>query len=354
MNNHSFAALDVHAATTTFVVLDEHGKERIHGVCETKAESLLSLVKGISGSVDLTLEEGTHAAWLYELLSPHVAKLVVCNPRKNRRSKESKTDRIDAWQLAKWLKSGDLSPVYHGRHRTRQLKELVRGYEHLVDDNTRAKNRLKAIYRSRGVSTAGQTVYVADSREEWLGKLGSAGLVSRAEWLYGEIATLDELAANAKAAVKQEARKHRGCCLLNTVPGIGWIRAATIVAHVATPFRFRTKRQFWSYCGFGVVTWSSDDWEMVDSKLIRKRKPISTRGLNRKHNRHLKDAFKGAARTASSSQGVFRPHYDALVNSGKRESLARLTVARKIAATSLTIWKKGEEFELAKAVIRTE
>jgi transposase len=170
--------------------------------------------------------------------------------------------------------------------------------------------------------------------------------------MYAEIEVLDSVAAEAKAAVVREARKHRGCQLLKTVPGIWWLRAATVVAHVSTPFRFRTKRQFWSYCGFAVVTWSSDDWEMVDSKLIRKRKPISTRGLNKKYNRHLKDAFKGAAKTASS--GVFKPHFDALVASGMRESLARLTVARKIAATSLAIWKKGEKFELGKAVIRTE
>jgi len=32
----------------------------------------------------VTLEEGTWAAWLYDLLKPHVAKLVVCNPRKKR------------------------------------------------------------------------------------------------------------------------------------------------------------------------------------------------------------------------------------------------------------------------------
>ena len=162
------------------------------------------------------------------------------------------------------------------------------------------------------------------------------------------------MAAEARAVVVREARKHQGCRLLKTVPGIGWLRAATVVAHVATPFRFRTKRQFWSYCGFGVVTWSSDDWEMIDSKLIRKRRPVSTRGLNRKHNRNLKRAFKGAARTASTGNGVFKPHYEALVSSGMRESLARLTVARKIAATNLTIWKKGEKFDLKKSVIRSE
>ena len=77
---------------------------------------------------------------------------------------------------------------------------------------------------------------------------------------------------------------------------------------------------------------------------------MTTRGLNRNHNRHLKDVFKGSVRDAR----VFRPHFDSLVESGMRESMARLTVARKIAATTLAIWKKGEKFVLSKAVIKSE
>jgi len=354
MREDKFAALDVHAATTTFVVLDDQGKTVTTGVAETKAEALLSLVKGISGRVHLTFEEGTHASWLYELLKPHVDELVVCNPRKNRRQTESKSDQIDAEQLARWLRSGDLSPVYHGHSEMRALKELVRGYEQAVDDSTRVKNRLKAIYRSRGIQTGGRGVYHPDTREDWLAQLDTASLQTRAEWLYCELDLLGALTKDATSAVEREARGHRGCRLLKTVPGIGWIRAAIIVAHVASPFRFRTKRQFWCYCGFAVVTWSSSDWVKEDGRFALKKTPVSTRGLNRKHNRHLKSAFKGAAQTSCRSGGVFAPHYRALVSSGMRESMARLTIARKITATSLVIWKKGEKFDLSKAVIRTE
>jgi transposase len=160
---------------------------------------------------------------------------------------------------------------------------------------------------------------------------------------------LEALRVQAGDAVIRESKKHRGCKLLRTVPGIGAIRAATIVAHVCTPFRFRTKRQFWSYCGLAVVTWSSDDWEIDEGKLRRSRRPIATRGLNRNHNRHLKSVFKSAVHDARA----FRPHFEALVASGMRESMARLTVARKIAATSLAIWKKGQAFDLSKAVVRS-
>jgi transposase len=311
---------------------------------------LLSVVKSITGAVHLTFEEGTHAAWLYDLLRPHVAKLVVCDPRKNRNSKENKNDRIDARQLARWLRSGDLSPVYHGHDSTKVLKELVRGYENLVADSARTKNRLKAIYRSQGEWSSGGDVYRFEKREEWLSKLRSSGLRSRAEWLYSQMEALDELKGEAERAVLGEAKKHRPCSLLKTVPGIGPIRSATIVAHVATPFRFRTKRQFWSYCGLAVVTRGSSDWEIKGEELRRSRRPVSTRGLNKNHNRHLKDAFKGAVRDARA----FRPHLDSLIESGMRASMARLTVARKIAATTLAIWKKGEQFILSKAVIRSE
>jgi transposase len=244
--------------------------------------------------------------------------------------------------------------VFHGASETRFLKELVRGHEHLVDDSRRAKNRLKAIFRSRGISTTGRDVYRAEQREDWVGKLETVGLQSRAGWLYAEIDVLNDLVNDAQKAVEREARKHVACRLLKTVPGIAWQRAATIVAHVSTPFRFRTKRQFWKYCGFAVVTWSSSDWEVIGSRIVRTRRPVATRGLNKNYNRHLKAAFKGAAKTAIRQGGVFKPHHDCLVASGMRESMATLTVARKIAATALTIWKKGEKFKLGKATIRTE
>ena len=77
----------------------------------------------------MTFEEGTCAAWLYDLLKPHVANLVVCNPRKNALLKYgNKSDRIDARKLAKLLRTNQVKPVYHGEHGVRTLKELGRSY----------------------------------------------------------------------------------------------------------------------------------------------------------------------------------------------------------------------------------
>ena len=79
--------------------------------------------------LQVTLEEGTWAAWLYDLLKPHVTEVLVCNPRKSALLKDgSKSDRIDARKLAEQLYRNKIKPVYHGEHGLRTLKELARSY----------------------------------------------------------------------------------------------------------------------------------------------------------------------------------------------------------------------------------
>ena len=104
-------------------------------ILETKAATILEFVHGLRGSVSVTFEEGTSAAWLHDVLQPHVTDLVVCDPRKNALLKDgSKSDRIDARKLAELLRGNQLHPVYHGEHGLRTLKELGRSYRTLTQD----------------------------------------------------------------------------------------------------------------------------------------------------------------------------------------------------------------------------
>jgi transposase len=83
-------------------------------------------------------------------------------------------------------------------------------------------------------------------------------------------------------------------------------------------------------------------------QLQRNRKQVTVRGLNRNRNRHLKELFKSAAISASTQPGLFADYYAGLLKKGMKPAVARLTVARKIAAMVLAVWKKGEHFEEAK------
>ena len=80
-------------------------------------------------------------------------------------------------------------------------------------------------------------------------------------------------------------------------------------------------------------------------KLRRNRERISVRGLSDNHNRGLNNLFKGAARAASTRPGPLHDFYVALAAKGMRPTMARLTLARKMAAITLTLWKKGVDFD---------
>jgi Transposase len=129
-------------------------------ILETKAATVLEFIQGLRGSLWVTFEEGTSAAWLYDLLKPHVAKVLVCDTRRNALLKAgNKNDRVDARKLSDLLRAGLLTPVYHGESGGRTLRELSRIHLAVSKDLTRVMNRLKAIYRSWAIPCAGQQVY---------------------------------------------------------------------------------------------------------------------------------------------------------------------------------------------------
>ena len=348
MKCDKYMGMDVHQATTVVVVVDVNGKVVLETIVPTEAPAIIRLLQSLAGPLHVTFEETTQAAWLYELARAYVAEVIVCDPRRNKLLSEgSKGDKPDALKLAELLRTGLLRSVYHGHSTTLKLKELVRGYETLSVDTVRTMGRIKAIFRGRGIRTPGRGVYQQSQREEWIGRLVEPGLQQRMSWLYEELDHLRALRRRAKQAMLVESRSHRAVALLRTIPQLGAVRAALIVATVDTPFRFRTKHQLWSYSGLGVVTHVSAEYEMRQGRVIRARKPISTRGLNPNCNRRLKEAFIGAA-TGGSRSEPYRKYLGSLRQRGMRAEMARLTLARKIAAIALTVWKKGEAFDLTK------
>src|SRR6202789_3779042 len=122
MNSRKYIGMDVHKESISIAVRNDAGKIVMECVIETKASMILDFIDGLRGELQVTFEEGTWATWLYDLLKPHVTKLVVCDPRRNGYLKQgSKSDRIDARKLAELLHSNMLRPVYHGEHGVRPL-----------------------------------------------------------------------------------------------------------------------------------------------------------------------------------------------------------------------------------------
>jgi len=225
------------------------------------------------------------------------------------------------------------------------LKELGRSYLTVSKEMTRTMNRIKSLYRSWAIPCAGTTVYAPRHRRQWLAKIAEPGARVRAEHLYEQLDHLQPILVRARRELLQESNQHDAVKRLRQIPSIGQIRAALLVALLQTPHRFRSKRQIWAYSGFAIETHDSGEYRYVRGKLQRNRERITVHGLNRNHNPDLKNIFKGAAISASSRPGPLQDFYETRVAMGMRPTMARLTLARKIAAITLTLWKKGANFD---------
>lgn len=346
-----YLALDVHQATTVATVRNESGVVRMRATVATEASAILGLVKGLGPRVHVVFEEGTQAQWLHDLLQPHAERVVVCNVR-GRSETTNKSDRIDADWLSEQLRLGALKSVYHGASSVATLKELVRCYTNLVEDTTRAMQRVKAIFRGRAIAASGKAVYRPSQRAAWLSKLEGQGARMRATSLLAQLDVLLELRNKARVAMIGEARRQAGWKVLRSIPFFGPIRVALLLAIIGTPFRFRGKRQLWPYVGLAVVTRSSAENEISDGKLRRRKRAPLTRGLNRNHNPILKNVFKGAANAAAAKPGPLKDWYDRCVAGGVHEEMAKLTLTRKLASVVLRLWKKGEFWDPAKLTMQ--
>ncbi len=334
---------DVHAASVSFTVRGESGKILRRDVVETHGQALVAYLRQQPGHVHLCIEERELSQWLYEILSPHVGELVVYRARWE---PGNKSDRLDADALSEKMLSRKFgNPVYKDLGPYGALRQAARTYRMLTKDQARVKARIKSRFRSRGIACSGEGVYDGDRRRELAGTL-PAPQRHAVEVLAQELEALRALQATAEQEMLRESHRHAISRVLETAPGFGPIRVALLLPIVVTPYRFRTKRQFWSYCGFSIVTRSSSDW--VQQGGGWRRAPVTqTRGLTREYNKTLKWLFKGAATTVlqHSAPGPLRDHYDALLDAGTRPNLAKLTIARQIAAIVLAMWKNQGRYE---------
>jgi transposase len=347
-----YVGLDAHAETCTLAVMGPTGKRLTSKVVETNGRALLDAIGGIPGRIHLCLEEGTQSTWLYEILEPRVSEIVVAVPEE---SKGSKDDLRDAWTRADELRTGRIrTRVYKAPKHLTALRSSAVAYRMATQDVVRVKNRLKAVLRSRGI-VAESDVYVPRSRTKWLKQLPD-GHRELAEWLGRELDTLAPLREEAEQRLLKEAKSHPITRKLATAPGMGPLRTAQLVAIVATPHRFRTSRQFWSYCGLSIVTRSSSDWVRNKHGEWMRAEVQQTRGLSRKRQPVLKAIFKGAATTVLTQllDHPLHADYRRRLQAGMKPNLAKLTLARRIAAIVLSMWKHEEVYDPARLKVGTD
>jgi hypothetical protein len=318
---------------------------------EMNGEILVNFVKSHGKRVHLCIEEGTHSQWLYEILRPHVYEMVVTVPAKTR---GTKNDQRDASARAEELRTNSVSTrVFKDNGETRVLRDLARTHSMMVSDTTRTQNRIKSFFRSRGVSLGDISLHETTIRTDLLKRL-PRGPRDAAELMFRELDAQQPIREACEKKLIEEAKKHSAYRWIISVPGLGPIRTARVIAVVVTPHRFRSRGPFWKYIGLAVDSVVSAEHALDDKGCWIRRKAPLPRGLNRNHNHTLKDVFKGAAKTVvmNMPDNPLHKDYKRCVAAGTKPELAELTLARKIAAITLAVWKRMEVYHPAKGCTR--
>ena len=205
-------------------------------------------------------------------------------------------------------------------------------------------SRLKAIYRSWGIPCAGKQVYATRHRSEWLEQIEKPAAPPSGDSTSSSMCC--GRCARRCAAIcwpKPRSMTH-GNCYADSVRSALSERLADRDPADTASFPYQATALDLQR------VWDGDARQRRTSILsIEKggasKKQVSIRGLNRNHNHDLKNLFKGAATVATAKPGPFQDLYDGLVSKGIKPAMARLTLARKITAIILTVWKKGVSFD---------
>jgi transposase len=319
-----FIGLDAHSRTCTFVVMGKSGKVLKKGKVETREDLLLGFVRSVKGPRKLIFEEGVMSQWLYMLLKKEVDELVVCQPRER---KGPKTDELDAEELAELLRSGKPKSVFHADDVLMDLRIIVSGYDDVIQEIGRAKNRYKALYRQAAIQTDVTKFYES---EEMLLSLDGEERYYVACTLFEQIRFLEQQRVGYVERFEENARKQKAIKLLMSISGIGLVRANQIVAILVTPYRFSKKYKLFAYAMLTKHSRTSDGKEYGKQQAM---------GCS-----ELKRVFKSAALSSIKSDNAFRRKYDEMRAVGKSDRTARSAVAKKIAATVLGVWKSGKKY----------
>lgn len=332
-----YIGMDAHSSICVFSVVDKNGTEVNQAKIATNGLLLIEYIRSIKGVKKLTFEECELSAWLFETLHGEVDELIVCNPTRNQQYKKAKTDKLDAQNLARLLRGGFLTPVYHDGSKTEHLRALMSGYQDIADTGVSIKNRYKSLFRKAGLPARGSKVYDDSSLLEDLPRPDQRFV---GHSFYRLLEALEKEREQYVVAIKKLGRAFPEIKLLKGIPGIGDIQAAKIVSQVISAQRFKDKHKFWSYCG-----------------LVRHRMESgghvygSRRGWG---NRILKCVFKMAAKSVLTGENELRAYYDELRAKGTSDKSARSAVSRKLAAIALGILKTRRPYDETLILRRAE
>jgi len=337
MKRRFYIGVDVHCAFCEVAVVRESGQVVSRDRCATTIPSLLAIIEKVPRPRCLVIEEGSLADWLWRNLRDPVDEMVVCNPRRNHLiAKEGeKDDPIDAEKLAQLYRGGYIKEVHHGDSLGRSVfKQHVALHHDRVRQRVRQAQLVMGLLRRHGVFVRERHFVKVEDRGALLKRLPESRLLRndvRLLWKAYDVAVTQE--EYVRRVLVRVAKKQEVLERFVQLPGIGWVRAATLYVWLDTPFRFRSKSALWKYLGIG---------------LERRHSGTGPENLRVPFvvNRLLKTTILGAAKSAVlQGDNAFAGQYRRWIDNGLSPRMARRNVARSLATTLWGMWKNGSAYQ---------
>jgi len=167
-----FIGLDVHKETIA-VGIAEHGKEpSAYGIVANNPQTIFKLMRKLGPFQRLRVcyEAGPCGYVIYRQLSKLGIECVVVAPSMipKKPGDRVKTDRRDATNLARLLRSNDLTPIWVPDEEHEALRDLSRAVEAAQGDLMRARHRVRKLLLRQGISKPEGMSSWTQRHRDWL------------------------------------------------------------------------------------------------------------------------------------------------------------------------------------------
>jgi transposase len=346
--------LDTHCRSSDACVKTARGKLVRRERLATTIPALLELIRGVPRPRHVCFEEGPLAGWLYRSLRQEADQVIVCDPRRNAYVGKDgdKDDPIDAEKLNDLFRANLIRPVHQTDCDNRAgFKQLVAAYHAAVGRRVCEANRLIGLGKRWGLLWNTTQLLQSDAKSFLKQQIESAGAPEC-------VRAVVELAADGvlQAATMEEALRKRLFKIagsdelmrrLMKLPGIAEIRAATLVAHLDTPWRFKSRQSLWKYCGIGLRRARSGDgpdYLKVEQQCNHTLRGVVIGAAMRAIGESETPNTQEAKKTEPEPVNGFARRYARWIKAGVSPRNARRNVARLLTTTAWSMWKSGEAF----------
>ena len=253
-----FVGVDVHKETIVVAYVGEEREAEVVslgalGTRQCDIDKLIRKLQGKGKTRHFVYEAGPCGYWLYRYLTKknQLGWVVApsCIPKKA--SDRVKTDRRDAVQLARLLRSGDLTPGYIPSVEDEAIRDVVRAREDALKDLKAAQVRLKAFLLRQDIRYEGRANWTA-AHLRWLAKVvcpTPAQQIVFQEYVWA-VSEQTERLQRVEADLPLLVQTWRWAPVVEAIQalrGIQFTTAVTLIAELGDLTRFATPRQLRSY-----------------------------------------------------------------------------------------------------------